>query len=415
MTSLTLRREAMRVLAVTKIFPNALEPLEATHIRQQCAALSRHCDVRVMATIPWFPGAGWLARVSAAGRQSAAGRLSRAPRDEVIEGLPVSHPRFLYLPKMALSLQGPLYAASVARSMYRLRDDFDVIFATWAHPDAVAATMLGRALDKPVVGQVIGSDINVLSRRAGARIPMQLVLPHADRMIAVSRQLADGLTRLGVARDRVDVIPTGVNMDIFRPRSRRDAQASLPAMPVCSRLAVYVGRLERAKGVLDLLDAYAGTPEQMGLAIVGDGSARGEVEARAQAIGPRVAVVGNRPLDEVARWLAASDVLTLPSWDEGTPNVVIEALASGRRVVATDVGGIPDLLPDPMLGTLVAAHDVAGLRAALIDALATDYEPEAVRAAAPILTWDESARRILRTLEAARYECCTPLDRARPP
>lgn len=385
----------MRVLAVTKIFPNAAAPLDAAHIRQQCAALSRHCDVTVMATIPWFPGAAWLSH------HSVAGRMASAPAEEIIEGLSVSHPRFLYFPKMALVLQGPLYAASVARAMHRRRHTFDVILATWAHPDAVAATMLGRALNKPVVAQVIGSDINVLSRRMGARIPMQLALPHADRMIAVSRQLADGLARLGVSRDRVDVIPTGVNMDMFRPSSRRDAQATLAAMPVCSRLAVYVGRLEREKGVFDLLDAFAGTPPEMGLVMVGDGSARGEVERRARAIGSRVAVVGNRPLDEVARWLAACDVLTLPSWDEGTPNVVIEALACGRRVVATNVGGIPDLLPDPELGTLVSVRDVVGLRTALVTALDNDYDPEAVKAAAPILTWDESARRIVGTLRAA--------------
>ncbi len=385
----------MRVLAVTKVFPSAAAPLDAPHIRQQCRALAKRCDVEVLAAIPWFPGAGWV------GRYSAAGRVAAAPAEEVIDGLRVIHPRFFFVPKIGLPLQGPLYAASLAPWVLRLRDRFDVILATWAHPDGVAATMLGRALGKPVVVQVIGSDINVLGQRVGARLPMRLALPHADRLIAVSRQLAAGLEELGVSRERIDVIPTGVNVELFHPRPRQAARDALPTLPPCRRLAVYVGRLEVEKGVLDLLSAFAALPASMGLAIIGDGAARGAVEARARALGSRVEVLGNRPLEEIPRWLAAADVLVLPSWAEGTPNVILEALACGRRVVATNVGGIPDVITDDRLGALVSPRDVGGLRAALETALDADYDAEAVRAAAPLLTWDESAARVHACLERA--------------
>ena len=114
---------------------------------------------------------------------------------------------------------------------------------------------------------------------------------------------------------------------------------------------------------------------------------------------------GARPLKEVAQWLAACDVFTLPSWQEGTPNVVLEALASGRPVVATRVGGIPDVLPDPQAGRLVPARDAASLA----DAIAVTIErarrgelaPERMRALGP-KSWNESADALADVLRSLR-------------
>ncbi len=94
----------MRVIVLTRLFPNALEPLWSPFNKQQFAALSRLCDVEVLGTIPWFPGARLFKRVS------AAGRLADVPRHETISGLPVDHPRYLQLPKLP-SLSAALYSA----------------------------------------------------------------------------------------------------------------------------------------------------------------------------------------------------------------------------------------------------------------------------------------------------------------
>src|SRR5215471_16974608 len=93
----------MRVLVVSKIFPNAVEPQSAPFNRQQLAALGRRCDVEVLATIPWFPGAGALAR------WTSAGRLTAVPPRDVIDDLPVRHPRVLYVPRFGHALSGALY------------------------------------------------------------------------------------------------------------------------------------------------------------------------------------------------------------------------------------------------------------------------------------------------------------------
>ncbi|HEX8114458.1 MAG TPA: hypothetical protein VF516_42305, partial [Kofleriaceae bacterium] len=105
----------MRVLAITKIFPNQAEPLSAPFNRQQFAALARRCELEVAATIPWFPGAGLISR------WSSAGRLARVPRREQIAGIAVTHPRTLFVPRLAHGAWGPLYAASIAPALVRYR------------------------------------------------------------------------------------------------------------------------------------------------------------------------------------------------------------------------------------------------------------------------------------------------------
>jgi glycosyltransferase involved in cell wall biosynthesis len=383
----------MRVLAITKIFPHAGAPLDAPHIRQQYRALSERCELTVLATIPWFPGARLLSR------WSVAGRAASAPRSERIDGLDVRHPRFLFVPKGALALQGPLYAASIAREVLGRRGSVDLVLATWAHPDGVAAIMLARQLGVPAVVEVIGSDINVVAMRWGARVPLMLALPRAERVVAVSRQLADEVARLGVAREHIDVIPTGVNLELFRPRDRSAARVAL-SLPEREPLVLFLGRIEREKGVFELLEAIEGLAG-VRVAFVGDGSRREELEVQARRLGDRALVVGPRPLADVPLWLAACNVMALPSWAEGTPNVILEALASGRRVVASSVGGIPDVVGSEALGALVPPRDAARLRAALAEVLAADSDPEEVRAQAPVFDWGENARRLHESFERA--------------
>ncbi|MEO7729367.1 MAG: glycosyltransferase family 4 protein, partial [Kofleriaceae bacterium] len=150
----------MRVLAITKIFPNAAEPLSAPFNRQQFAALATRCELDVMATIPWFPGAGLL------GRWSSAGKLAGVPRREDIAGIRVSHPRTLFVPRLAHGSWGPLYAASIAPAVRRYRGKIDLVLGSWAYPDGFAAVVAARMLGVPCVVKLHGSDINVMAKLA---------------------------------------------------------------------------------------------------------------------------------------------------------------------------------------------------------------------------------------------------------
>jgi glycosyltransferase involved in cell wall biosynthesis len=387
----------VRVLAITQMFPNAAEPLAAPFNRQQLVALRELCEVEVIAPLPWFPFAG------AAARWSAAGRRGGVPRRERTDGLDVSHPRALYIPRVARGSAAALYAASVLPETLRRRGRVDVVLASWAYPDGCAAIALARLLGVPAAVKLHGSDMNVIAELPGPRRVLRWLLPRAAAVIAVSRQLAERAAALGVDPSRVALVYNGVDGELFRPADRAAARAELGLRPEL-RWLLYVGHLKRAKGAHDLVTAFgaiAAANPDLGLAIVGDGEGRSACEQLAATLGDRVRVAGARPLAEVPRWIAACDALVLPSWNEGTPNAVLEALACGRRVVASSVGGIPDLITSELVGELVPPRQPELLAPALVRAARTDYDPVAVAAAGARGDWRQSARRLHAVLERA--------------
>jgi len=212
-------------------------------------------------------------------------------------------------------------------------------------------------------------------------------------MISVARPLSQLLEDLGVAPASIHLVRNGVDTALFHPRDRAACRDEL-SISRAGSLIVFCGRLEPQKGIVELLAAFervrAARPDAR-LVLLGDGVSRDEVRAHIAGAGGAVIAPGPRPLSEVATWVGACDVFTLPSHNEGTPNVVLEALASGRPVVATDVGGIPDCLADPHTGLLVPARDAHALARALIDALGRTWNPDAIVRAGPG-SWRESAQ-----------------------
>lgn len=165
---------------------------------------------------------------------------------------------------------------------------------------------------------------------------------------------------------RIRIVHCGVD----DPGDMRDAGRPDAGSPDTSCRLLFVGRLDQVKGVVVLFDAVAsmiaaGTP--VTLTLVGDGPQRAELEARARAleIAENVQFAGYCNQDEVQRHLAASDVFVLPSFAEGVPVSLMEAMARALPVVATNVGGVTELVRDGVNGLVVAPGDAAALEAAL--------------------------------------------------
>jgi glycosyltransferase involved in cell wall biosynthesis len=222
-------------------------------------------------------------------------------------------------------------------------------------------------------------------------------------VVAVSRALAGEAEALGVPPENIRIVQNGVDGERFRPADRRAARSALD-LPLDQRILLYVGHLKESKGLLDLATAFARLAERVPdavLVVVGDGEVRSQLASALAPLGERVRLVGVRPHDEVPRWMAAADVVVLPSWNEGTPNAVIEALASGRPVVATRVGGVPDLVTGPLLGELVPPRNPPALAAALERALSSPSDPDQLAAASARPSWRESAAALHAVLEEA--------------
>lgn len=393
----------LRVLAITNLFPNSIQPHAAAFNRQQLGALNRLCDLKVLATVPWFPGSKWLMP------HSAATKLASLPQTETVDDLTIEHPRTLYVPSVGRGLSGYTHAYSLKKTVAAAAASTDVIFGAWVYPDGIASIMLGRKFGLPVVVKCFGSDINSLMNYKGPAWNIRRHLPSVDGFVAVSNPLKRKVVDIGVDEDRVDVVIDGINRDLFFPRDKSEVRRLLD-IDVDGPLIVYVGRIEVTKGLRELLDAYAEIQKAIPgarLMLVGSGSADQLIREQANVInanGGDVQFAGSRPLEEVPLWMSAADVCTLPSYAEGLPNTVLEALACGRPVVATTVGGIPDILTDEF-GKLVPPKDVPALSAAFQHVLNQTYDPIAVSDSLPQRDWDTSAQHLLSVLEkaTARY------------
>ena len=142
--------------------------------------------------------------------------------------------------------------------------------------------------------------------------------------------------------------------------------------------------------------------EDILLTLVGTGPLEPELRELIQKYGleDHVWLMGARPHEEVALWMNACDLFCLPSWMEGCPNVVVEARASGKPVVASNVGGIPDLIPDARYGLLVPPRDTQALAKALQLALEREWHHETILALAHQHTWRDVARETYQRLQS---------------
>ena len=356
----------MRILVVTSQFPIAGEPNRGRPILQTVRELARLADVRVISPVATYPR--WARPRS---------YLFRAPLPQQMQDCDTEYVSYPALPMVSRPFNGHLCGMAITEAMARFAPD--VVLSYWLYPDAFGAMRAASRLGIPWVAGARGSDLRV--RDAVSRMLTGQVVRRARRLLVVSEDLRRvAIERYGAAPDRTITIPNGCNAAIFHPASRSEARRQL-GVDEGARLVVYVGRLVPEKGLRELLEATAMLSQahpRVELALIGDGPLRDELDQSARRIaGVPVHLPGALDASMVARWMAASDLITLPSYSEGHPNVLVEALASGRPVVATHVGGIPEVV-DASCGVLVAPRDVHALSVALGQVMDRRWDPDAL-------------------------------------
>ena len=264
----------------------------------------------------------------------------------------------------------------------------------------------------PIVTTVHGFTGGGLRNRAYEQL-QRFVFRRFDAVVVVSRLQADQLRASGVPAQRLHVVPNALAAQ-SSPLGRDDARRAL-GLPAEGLLAGWVGRVSREKGIDVFIDALAslGDPP-IGGVILGDGPERAPESARAEALAPgRFRWLGSVP--DAARYFAAFDLFVLSSRTEGLPMVMLEAMASGTPIVATSVGGIPDLV-SPAEGLLVPPEDPKALAGA-IRASVLDRDAAAARASAArerqrahfdVASWSARYEKIYRDLLAVREPNARP-------
>ena len=379
----------VRIVAIARVFPNRLEPLEGPFNRQQFAALSAHAGepVQVLHAVPWFPFA------SLTGVPERAALLAGLPDTDTVDGMPVTTLRHGYLPRVGMRVALPLFDRALARHD-ALLERADAILGSWAFPDGCAAVRAAKRLKKPCVVKMHGSDVNVVAKHPVAAQAIRDELAHADAIVVMAKSLATALVDLGVPASRMAFVPNGIDGARFFPRALDEVNAE-EGTGTAGPVVLFIGRLEPQKGLGDLLDAWPHVLEAIPsatLRLVG----KGPLKERASCM-HGVEVLGARTHDAIPGELHRASLFVLPSWAEGMPNVVLEALACGRPVVGTAVGGIPDALASDTAGTVVAPHDARALAQAIAWRLGRGFNAREIAAFGPP-SWDESGRQLFDVL-----------------
>lgn len=338
----------MRILCLTNMYPGPNDPDYGAFVRDMCDALEdRGHEVR-RATID----------SRARGMVRTAGKYARLSGD------------------------------AIANARWS-----EVIYGHYLFPTGAIAAVAGRAARRPWVLTAHGGDVANLERTS-IRIATAAGLSGASAVIAVSEYLAGRLTESGLTLPSLYVANMGVNMGSFTIRNRAAARSRL-GLASFGPIILAVGGLTERKDPLTLLLAFARLRDShpdARLVFVGDGPLRSSVLGGITRLGldGRVMLTGAIAHDAVAEWMTASDLLALVSRVEPLGVVVLEALASGRPVVATREGGAREVIP-PDCGALVPPGNPVAIADALRQVLARPADPETCRDAAARFGLDHQA------------------------
>jgi glycosyltransferase involved in cell wall biosynthesis len=385
----------VRILSFSYCFPNVHRPQWGVFVAQRLAALARQDDVslEVVAPVPTFP---LLSRLRSPLPPEADHRL----------GLDVFHPRFFYVPGMLKDLDGAFYARGLRpwlKRHVRRSGRPDLLDAHFAWPDGVGVATLARQMGIPYAVTLRGKLYPSLDEPAQRR-QVAAALFHAEAVISVSTPMAEEAIALGAAPQRVHVIPNGIDPARFQPGDRTAARREL-GLPEDAELLVTVAHLGPRKGHREVIGALAELPEDVHLVLVGGERHTGRDARDLQqladrlGVGQRVHIVGPQPYEKIPLYFAAADASVLASYREGCPNVVLESLAAGRPVAATDVGAVADLIEPGRSGRLMPARNAAATAEAIRAVLAMDTPPEEIRSTPSVQSWDAVARRVRAVFE----------------
>ena len=396
----------MRILFLTSLYSTPLQPARGIPNARIARAMRRYADVHVVAPLPYYPAA----LVRNRGDLLSITKVPFAEHDE--DGNVVLHPRYLHVPRYGRALYPSLYAASIARVVSKevARYQPDVILSAWAYPDGVAAVSLAKLLGVPSVLRVMGSDINAFGLERFRRPQIQWVLRNATRVISVSAALRDTCVELARSPggssswsgDNIDVIPTGVDVTRFFPVDQGVARSEL-GLPKDKRLIVVPARLSVEKGVAYFIDALATLPSDCVGVLVGDGPEQSALRSAVSRLGltDRVVFAGHQPEARMRLYCSAADLVCLPSTEEGWPNVLMESFACGCPWVASNVGGVPELLAIAPGGILAKPADPVDLASGLRAGLARTWDRKKIAECAALQSLDTTARRYVDTCEVA--------------
>jgi teichuronic acid biosynthesis glycosyltransferase TuaC len=381
----------MRVLFVSQMFPRPERPLSGTFIVEQARALRESgVDVAVLCPVALRPP-----------------RWRRAVEGwNEVEDVPAYYLPYTHVPlRVSTSLEARSLGSRIMGFVRSRRetDPFAILHAHQVFPTGCSTARVGAALGIPVVCTAHGSDLHKhpKANRGIARLTRE-ALRITDLTVTVSRDLARRAAELEPAVKRLEVVYSGVDLRRFTAGSGKETARRALGLPIGGTGFCFVGRLVAEKGLRELLTAFQRLVESgqdVWLIVVGDGPSARLAGSVNGPVRNRLILAGPVPHARVSDYLRAADVFVLPSYGEGVPVSMLEAMASGLPSIVTSVGGIEEVLTDGRTGLVVQPRDIEGLRRAM-EVLAGDPDlretmgSSAQQVIAERHTWSQSAKRL---------------------
>ena len=359
----------MRILVISQMFPCKRHPTSAIFFANLVRELALKVDgLTVITPRPYIP------KIFTKIRKSwAKWHLDPMLTNEL--NMKIIRPYFFSCRGRAFE---GINAVSMHLSLFRLikklvrEKKVDLILGYNMIPDGVAAVRLAGALNLPAGFWAIGSDVNNYDTyNAATRYLAKKCIKESTIIFAESLALENRIRNISSNNINLKTFYKGIDVSNFNDLPPKNILFRNLFLEGGRKYILFVGRLIYDKGIYELAEAFipiAKRHSDVDLILIGE-----EIEKQnlsdifnRYGISKRVIFRGIVPYREVASYMKVSDLLVLPSWAEGLPNVVLEAMAIGLPVVATDVGGIPEVLENEVTGLSLPAKDIEKLTEAMI-------------------------------------------------
>lgn len=383
------------ILVVTTLYPNQIQFRHGIFVetRIRHLQLSGKVNITVIAPVPWFPvKSTFFPEYS---------KLVDVPDFEIRHEISIYHPRYWVIPKIGMSITPFFLAWSIYRQIAQLQKEghsFDLIDAHYYFPDGVAAAIIAKLLKIPLIITARGSDINQI---ADFYLPRKMILwasKIARFNLAVCNALIERMIELGVPKETTLTVRNGVNLQLFQPLANRDILKQ--KWLVKQRLLISVGFLIERKGHHLIIEALPLLPDYQ-LFIAGGGEWADKLKALVQNLGlqDRVRFLGEVRQQQLVELYNCADALILASSREGWANVLLEAMACGTPVVATNIWGTPEVVQTPEAGVLCRERTAPSIAEAVQRLFSAYPDRLQTRHYAERFSWDETTRKILEIFE----------------
>jgi teichuronic acid biosynthesis glycosyltransferase TuaC len=375
----------LNILSITTLYPNSVQFRHGVFIETRLRKLQKleNVNVSVIAPVPWFP--------LKTKRLPQYSKFVDVPRYEERHGIAVYHPRYIVIPKVGMLLTPFSLAVAIfrqAKYLINKGDNFDLIDAHYYYPDGVSAALVSRLLKLPLTITARGTDITLIPHYV---LPRQMILwaaKVAKYNLAVCEALRQRMVDMGFNAEHSRVFRNGVDLELFRPLQRADLREK---WNVNGKLLICAGNLIELKGHHLVIESLENLPGYQ-LFIVGNGEWETKLRELAVRLGvdDRVRFVGEVKQEQLAELYNCADALVLASSREGWANVLLEAMACGTPVVATNIWGTPEVVRTTDAGVLCSERSVQGIVDGVRRLFDNYPDRKQTRAYAETFSWDET-------------------------